>query len=484
MDVIGQYYKVARIESSIDSDLGRMYVKVTFAGGEAKVDPFFLTRHEIHSLTPSEYAQVKRQFAAAIILSGESIMTDLSSIQRAMQKKKMLGMGGSTSSVSVLSPDQYLPAIQAAKDAEKGMKAIEKELGADTIREHGRAPYLKDIWAHPKTPSIVKIAWEMLEKGDVFPVPQDYPRDMHIEITSIIDTLTNGLSEMRALRTKLYQARRDAWASVGHGLYIQTWRWELLVGSLKRGLHTLLVGPPGTAKTETGRALAHHDDRVFYHMEVSGFSEVSQLEYERIMNVQNGQAFMELRPTPWTQAMCDLRDGKRVMVFVDEIKRVSDPSIINPWLLALAQNEYHSVVTKDIYRWAPGQLVVFASANDAAGFNFSGNSRRGMDDAMADRFNRVEMAPPPEDIMVKILADRFTTLPEEQRVTVAAVYGIAQGIPDMAHVFGVRGAMRLAQTWDILGADTWELEDILKRQSVFDEQGTKKIMEMLAAQGK
>ena len=141
---------------------------------------------------------------------------------------------------------------------------------------------------------------------------------------------------------------------------------------------------------------------------------------------------MELRPTPFTEALLAVQAGERVLVLIDEVKRVADPGILNPLMLLLAQGEYHSVVTKDVFRVTRENFVMFTTANDAQGYSFAGNTRRGVDDAFDERFSRIEMHLPPQQFIPEIVQSRVPDATPEMCETVGMVYGLAQGAKDTA----------------------------------------------------
>lgn len=473
-----------KINSSVDRDLERVHIKAQVKHGgrlhmiSRAADTSSLIGADINSLNTDEWieqcgANLELTLYAEILGIKEPVMTDLTNIAKEMARNKARGTTGSKSgAVAKLTVKEWKPLIMEAYATEKKIKALDpsyKVTVAEVLRDG---------------PSLTMQAWISLKGGQDFPIPQEDLNPTVGNFRSISQMFHNHLKDAEERAAERRRKERDEWITVQSEqgeFFIQRWRWQLIEGYVGRGVSCLLKGPPGTGKTDIGRAVAKVDNRTFFHMEVSGFTDVSQLEYERIITSKDGAAHMEMRPTPFTEALEAVERGERVLLFVDEIKRVADPSILNPWLLLLAQGEYHSVVTKKVYRVNADNFVMFASANDAEGYNFSGNSRRGMDDAMADRFSEIEMPLLPANKLGPVLAMR-TKCSDEIAVAVAALFHIAQKDEDMRRVFGVRAAMKTARDWMILGSE-WELMDILARKSPFTQEQLAQVEKQLAAAG-
>lgn len=335
-------------------------------------------------------------------------------------------------------------------------------------------------------PVLFNTLWKALsKKGASVPTYTDQADAFESDILKVHRAVGQAKERALAEWKERRRAERMEWRPVqceSGTVYVPQWKLKLLTGNLQRGIHTLLKGPPGAGKTEVGRAAATLVGWEFFHMEVSGFTDVSQLEYERVILSRDGAPHMELRPTPLTLALQAVKDGKRVVLYIDEIKRVGDPSILNPFLLLLAQGEYHSVVTKDVYTVTPDNFVVLASANDASGFNFSGNNRKGMDDALSNRFDEVVFDMPPGDLMQSvILPSRLPGMEVHCYRQVALVYTTCQAGVD-PH-FNTRDAFRLLNAWDILGTDDYTLAELLEVRYQGTPEQKKKLLTELSAKG-
>ena len=73
--------------------------------------------------------------------------------------------------------------------------------------------------------------------------------------------------------------------------------------TVSRGKHLLLIGEPGSGKTDVARALPGELGRELYHMEVSGLSDVSQLEAERYLEVKDGASVTVSKQTALIDAL-------------------------------------------------------------------------------------------------------------------------------------------------------------------------------------
>ena len=240
---------------------------------------------------------------------------------------------------------------------------------------------------------------------------------------------------------------------------------RLLTASVMAGKHTLLTGEPGCSKTDTARALALHTDKKLFHLEVSGFSDVSQLEQERYIDERNGASITTSVPTALINALEAHERGESVLLVIDEIARVTDPAILNPLMLLMSHNEFHAVVGKKVYKVDSARFVIVATANIMLGFNFSGNSRRGMDDALMDRFRIVQLTRPPAEKIAAIVAERCE-LPFSDKVNsnmlkgIEFLYALAKD-ENSSRLITVRSMIDVASAWVGLDPHIYQLSEVV-----------------------
>lgn len=240
-----------------------------------------------------------------------------------------------------------------------------------------------------------------------------------------------------------------------------------MITSVDRGKHMLLIGEPGVAKTDFARALAPLTERELYHMEMSGLSDVGQLAAQQYLEEQNGATVTTLKSTPIIEALEAAEAGRSVVLVLDEFPRVTDPQIHNPLLLLMSHNEFHDPVSKRIYRVSPENFVIVATGNFDAGRNFSGNNRRGVDDASLDRFRVIRLERPPRD-KVPAIIDARVDLSSLSAAAGGNVLRAAEELYALAtkdeikRLITVRSVISVIDAWVSLDPKMYSLGEVVK----------------------
>lgn len=289
-------------------------------------------------------------------------------------------------------------------------------------------------------------------------------------ILDFIPAMQTNFAKMEAAAKEKAKAMKHMTVSFPgeHGdLFVDATAMKLMTASVKRGKHMLLIGEPGAGKTDVARALAPETGRKLFHMEVSGLSDVSQLEAERYLEVQDGASVTVSKPTALIEALEAAADGEQVVLVVDEVARVVDPAILNPLLLLMSHGEYHAVVAKKTYRVKPENFVVICTANLEPGRNFSGNNRRGMDDAFIDRVRIVRVERAPAEVIPQIVAARvdFTGVDDRAKKNMLnalmEVYKMAVS-PEQRRIITTRSIMAIADAWVSLDPRMYSLSEVMQ----------------------
>jgi MoxR-like ATPase len=250
-------------------------------------------------------------------------------------------------------------------------------------------------------------------------------------------------------------------------LYFDQTTIKRMVTSVERGRDFLLVGEPGVAKTEAGRALGPLTGRKLFHMEMSGLSDVGQLEAQQYLEEKNGATVTTLKPTPIIEALEAAEAGEQVILFLDEYPRVTDPQIHNPLLLLMSQREFHAQVQKKIYRVKREDFVIVASGNFDAGRNFSGNNRRGVDDASLDRLRVIRVNRPPASVIPFIIESRVDlaglSMTAATNVLQAArhLYSMADSA-EIMRLITPRSVISIVDAWVSLDPKLYSLAETVK----------------------
>lgn len=246
-------------------------------------------------------------------------------------------------------------------------------------------------------------------------------------------------------------------------IYMKGKELALLELSVKQGMPVLLIGEPGAAKTEIARAMAAHTKRELYFLEVSGMSDVSQLEAERVIKTKETKqgiaSYTDFVPTALIRALEAHEAGADVLLVIDELPRVQDAQILNPLFMLLTHGEYNAVVTGKTYRVNRERFSVIATGNLLLGYNFSGNNRKGLDDALFERWRVILCNRPNETLVNQILLDR-TTLSGVQRSRVCTIYDEASKGAERG-LMTLRVVLDLARVWTGLG-DAYSLTEVLQ----------------------
>jgi MoxR-like ATPase len=231
-----------------------------------------------------------------------------------------------------------------------------------------------------------------------------------------------------------------------HGtLYLPNPTLDLLYWAAKGCNHTILLGEPGVGKTDVTRALAKVGGFAHYHLDVTGMSDVSQLEAERFIESKDGVAVTTFRSSALIRALEAAGRGVMVMLDIQEIARVQDMSILNPLFHLMSHGEYPCTVTGITYKPEKNKFWIVASANVDPRFNFAGNSRRGIDDGLLDRFLAVTLERPSNAVAAQVIANRgyagnYTKL-----------WGLASAKSEYAQVVTFRRLLEIAKVCTELG---------------------------------
>lgn len=209
--------------------------------------------------------------------------------------------------------------------------------------------------------------------------------------------------------------------------------------------HVILLGEPGVGKTDTTRALAKKFALAHYHLDVTGMSDVSQIEAERFIENKDGVAVTGFRPSALIKALESACGGTKTMLDIQEIARVQDMSILNPLFHLISHNEYPCTVTGITYKPEKGTLLIAASANVDPRFNFAGNSRRGIDDGLLDRFLAITLERPTTAVAHHVLGKRG--LKGDYR----KLWELAGSKPEYSQVVTFRRLLEIAKVCNDLG---------------------------------
>lgn len=360
---------------------------------------------------------------------------------------------------------QYAKATAEAISALKTYSEAQREAGM--AGEDGMAG--EEVL--PEMPEKLRQAFEV---GQIFaksqPVDGEY--GPVIEIISgagyaeFLHNLGEWTKAIKATTGEIKEAARKIPIAIrnrdGYCVYVPRAQLEVLRACVRYGSPVFLTGEPGVGKTELAGILGAEADRVVFHQDMTGLVEVASLEAERVLDQQNGATVTSFIPSPFLRAIMHASEGNRCLLILDELPRVADPQLQNPLLQLLQNRVYHAVTDRRTY-CVGDNLSVIATGNIYEG-NYSGNNRRGIDDALADRFSFIQLPRVNAEIMNKILAERFS-LAEDDRAAIVAVYRSGETDREngtaIGRVLTPRMAIRLAMLRSISKVSLLELAQII-----------------------
>lgn len=238
-------------------------------------------------------------------------------------------------------------------------------------------------------------------------------------------------------------AGKQTWVPVvapeGRILYMEEERYNLTKSLLKAGEDVALIGPPGSGKTDFGRAVLHQalNANVLKHvfqMEYGGITSGDLLDGERTLDADGKLAVIA---SQWLVAVRHAAAGTPVGIVHDEHNRAT-PTGVNKQLRAFSHKEYVCDADGKVYKWEPKNLMNISTLN--VGFGFTGTSK--VDDAFADRFHAIQLELPPAEIVERILTDRYPTLDNATRRGVIRAYTASQ-TDDESYQLGVRDVLKI-----------------------------------------
>jgi hypothetical protein len=290
--------------------------------------------------------------------------------------------------------------------------------------------------------------------------------DKYQEFLSDVNTITLGLS--RSIQKKVEELRKGKhdWTTFldaeGKRMAMQLTQFKRLKYSVEMGQHVMLLGEPGTAKTSIANAIAFHLERKLFCLNVAGMTDVSQMESERIIKSVNGASESVFIPSQLIRALEAAMNGQKVVLRLDELPRVSENSILNPLMELMSHGVYYSAVFDKEYRVSKDNFVIISTANFDPGFNFSGNNRKGLDDALKDRHRMIRAERPGKEVLKLILEDNVQgILTPDEMDRVADLYELAKSTEEK-RLLTVRSILNIAVEWGKLNPEVYKLSEVVK----------------------
>lgn len=211
------------------------------------------------------------------------------------------------------------------------------------------------------------------------------------------------------------------------------------VALYKAGKPIALLGPPGAAKTDLARALMHSalaSGRIkeTYQMEYGGIVSGDQLDGERTLD-EHGR--LTILPSEWLKAVRSAAKGIPVAILHDEHNRATQQGV-NKQLRSFSHNEFVSDLD-GVLSWDPAQFYHASTLN--VGFQFGGTNK--LDAAFADRMVPFVIHNPPEEIVEKILEDRYPTMDKPTKKGITMAYSTSHRSED-SYKLSVRDVLKVA----------------------------------------
>ena len=261
-------------------------------------------------------------------------------------------------------------------------------------------------------------------------------------------------------------------------LYIEEIRAKLIVSFMKRGTPVAILGEAGSGKTELARALMKRlKPDEFYQMEFGAITSGDQLDGDMILEAGPTGTKTTHVPSEHLKAVRSAHAGKKVGYVLDELNRASMFGI-NKMLRLYAQWEYVSNLD-GVFNIKPENLVSVATLN--VGFGFSGTNK--VDKAVADRFRCIRLAPPPAEILSRILNERFPGINADAVKGIVKIFNASRQSSD-GYALGVRDALGLAEGVHYAGIDLIQAVEILVDGSAYLEGVPQEATEALIATAK
>jgi midasin (ATPase involved in ribosome maturation) len=212
----------------------------------------------------------------------------------------------------------------------------------------------------------------------------------------------------------------------GRTLYVETEVLKAIAELFKIGRPIALLGEPGTGKTDLARAimaLALSGGRIskIFSQEYGGIVSGDLLDGERTLDLDGR---ITIIPSQWLQAVREASKGHAVGLINDEHNR-GTPQGLNKQMRSLSHHEYVSDLD-GILTWNPQHLLMISTLN--VGFSFSGTSK--VDQALGDRFYPFVLQAPPQEIVEKILDDRYPSMDAKDKKGVLNAYSASRRSED------------------------------------------------------
>ena len=127
--------------------------------------------------------------------------------------------------------------------------------------------------------------------------------------------------------------------------------------------------------------------------------------------------------------------------------------------MLLTHGEYNAVVSGKTYRVDKTRFSIIATGNLLLGYNFSGNNRKGLDDALFERWRVILCNRPDATLVDQILKDRVNVSVEQRRKLCTVYEEAAKG--DERGLVTLRVVLDLANIWLGLGS-AYTLTEVLQ----------------------
>lgn len=247
-----------------------------------------------------------------------------------------------------------------------------------------------DLIPKGKCQLLTEINWE---NHEVTSILEEYPMEFYVSHTKLAGIKEHNTKFLLNLKKN---KKVDLLIKKPDDLYMTDSLWHFLTSTITLKKYPLIIGPKGSGKTVTMRALAHGLKRKFFPINCGSIFKPKQTLVGTVQAVEGSTYIVD------SEFMKNFISEEPTFIFLDEISRIP-PGAANTFMTILDREQSYIYVEDKGERVYKGENVVFGAA---ANFGFEYTDTRNIDGAFLDRFIKFFINYPSEEEEIELLQQR------------------------------------------------------------------------------